>query len=132
MPKIRINAGSLPLETLDALFRTLPVDMTLVDPDGRVAWFSQGSHRIFPRSPSIIGRDVRNCHPKESVERVVAILESFKSGTRDHEAFWIQLKDRFIHIEYFALRDPKGQLPRRLGGEPGSDGKAATYGEKSA
>jgi len=102
------NTGSLPNEVMAALFSTLPVDMTWVDADDKVRWFSDSPHRIFPRSPAIVGRDVRNCHPGASVGRVVSIIESFRSGSKNREAFWIQMGERFIHIEYFALRSPDG------------------------
>ncbi len=108
--ELRTESGTLSFEVLESLFRALPVDITFVNAAGKVAWFSNGPHRIFPRSPSIIGRDVRNCHPKESVERVVAILEDFRAGRRERAEFWILHRGRFIHIEYFALRDPKGRF----------------------
>lgn len=103
------RTGSLPPEVLGAMFAALPVDMTYVDADDRVRWFSDSPHRVFPRSPSVIGRDVRNCHPGASVGRVTALLEAFRRGDKDSEAFWITMKGRFIHIEYFALRDPGGR-----------------------
>lgn len=102
------RTGSLPPEILSALFSTIHLDMTWVDENDKVRWFSDSPRRIFPRSPSIIGRDVRNCHPGASVGRVVAILEDFKAGKKDREAFWLNMKGRFIHIEYFALRSPEG------------------------
>ena len=102
------KTGSLPNEVMAAMFSALPVDMTWVDADDKVRWFSDSPHRIFPRSPAIVGRDVRNCHPGASVGRVVSIIESFKSGSKDREAFWITMGGRFIHIEYFALRSPEG------------------------
>ncbi|PKL24215.1 MAG: hypothetical protein CVV47_10725 [Spirochaetae bacterium HGW-Spirochaetae-3] len=103
------RTGSIPGEALAAMFAALPVDMTYVDANDEVRWFSDSPHRIFPRSPAIIGRDVRNCHPGASVGRVVAIVDAFRRGEKDREAFWITMKDRFIHIEYFALRGPGGE-----------------------
>jgi len=107
-PGYSSRTGSLAPETLSALFAALPVDMTFVDADDRVRWFSDSPHRVFPRSPAVLGRDVRNCHPGASVGRVVALLEAFKRGDKDREAFWITMRGRFIHIEYFALRAPDG------------------------
>ncbi|MBU0927872.1 MAG: PAS domain-containing protein [Spirochaetes bacterium] len=102
------RTGALPSAVLSAMFSTLPVDMTYVDGNDKVRWFSDSPSRIFPRSPEILGRDVRNCHPGRSVGRVVAILDSFRRGEKEREAFWISMKGRFIHIEYFALRGPDG------------------------
>lgn len=127
---VPLETGALPVETLGALFRALPVDLSFVDSNDRLAWFSDGPHRIFPRSPSSLGRDVRNCHPKESVDRVVAILDSFKQGRKNSEAFWIQRKGRFIHIEYFALRDPGGRYLGTLEVSQDLTEKRALSGEK--
>lgn len=128
--ELRVDAGTLSLDVLESIFRSLPVDMTFVNPAGRVAWFSNGPHRIFPRSPSIIGRDVRNCHPRESVDRVVAILEDFRSGRKERAAFWILHRGRFIHIEYLALRDPKGRFLGTLEVSQDLTEKRALEGEK--
>ncbi|HBL72177.1 MAG TPA: hypothetical protein DD409_04455 [Bacteroidales bacterium] len=86
----------------------MPVDITFVDENDEVRYFSGAKHRIFARSKAIIGRTVQNCHPKESVHIVNAIVEAFKAGEKDHADFWIPIRDRFIHIRYFALRDANG------------------------
>jgi Uncharacterized conserved protein len=105
---VPLNAGSLPAAIIDSILRDLPVDITFVDAHDHVAYFSNGERRIFPRSPAIIGRDVRNCHPAKSVDKVIAIIEAFKKGERDREDFWLELKGRFIRIEYRAIRDGTG------------------------
>ena len=125
-----LDAGALSLNSLAALFKSLPLDLTFVDTAGRVAWFSNGPHRCFPRSPSVIGRDVRNCHPRESVGRVLSILEDFRRGKREREAFWIVHRGRFIHIEYFALRDPGGRFLGTLEVSQDLTEKRALEGEK--
>lgn len=124
------RTGALSHELLAALFAAAPVDMTVVDADDKVAWFTDSPHRIFPRSPAIVGRDVRNCHPGASVGRVVAILEAFKAGRKDSEAFWIEMKGRFISIEYFALRAPDGRYLGTLEVSQDLSGKRALTGEK--
>jgi len=105
---LSLDAGALPLGALDALLKALPVDLTFVDADDKVAWFSNGPERIFPRSPSVIGRDVRNCHPRASLDRVMGIIGAFRSGSRDSEQFWIEHRGRFVHIRYVAVRDRAG------------------------
>lgn len=104
---IRLDCGVLSGEMLNLMLTNLPVDLTLVGADDRVLYFSQGKERIFPRSPGIIGREVRNCHPPQSVHIVEEILGKFRSGERDAAEFWLELGGRFIHIRYFALRDAK-------------------------
>ncbi|MEE4116987.1 MAG: DUF438 domain-containing protein [Marinilabiliaceae bacterium] len=106
---IQLPSGSFTSKEIMAILNTLPVDMTFVDKDDKVKYFSQGSHRIFARSRSIINRDVRLCHPPGSVDIVEKILEDFKSGKSSHAPFWIQMKGRFILIEYYALRDENGE-----------------------
>jgi DUF438 domain-containing protein len=80
-----------------------------VDKEDRVKFFTQGKERIFARSRAILGRTVQQCHPPSSVHVVEKILDDFKSGREDHAAFWINMKDQFILIEYFALRDKDAQ-----------------------
>ncbi len=106
---VQLPSGRLSATELLAILNTLPVDMTFVDKNDRVKYFSQGPHRIFTRSRSIINRDVRLCHPPASVHIVEKILEDFKSGKATHAPFWIQMRGKFIYIEYFALRDENGE-----------------------
>ncbi|MDP2114427.1 MAG: PAS domain-containing protein, partial [Bacteroidota bacterium] len=84
-------------------------DITFVDKNDKVKFFSLGADRIFNRNRAIIGRDVRMCHPPSSVHVVDQILEDFKSGKETSAAFWINMQGRFIYIEYFALRGKEGE-----------------------
>ncbi|MDT8402259.1 MAG: DUF438 domain-containing protein [Bacteroidales bacterium] len=106
---IQLPSGSFTAGEIMAILNTIPVDMTFVDKNDRVKYFTQGPHRIFARSRSIINRDVRLCHPPGSVHIVEKILEDFKSGKASHAPFWIQMKGKFILIEYYALRDENGE-----------------------
>lgn len=106
---IQLPTGRFSLPELTALLGTVPIDMTFVDKDDKVRWFSHGKHRIFSRSRAILGRDVRHCHPPASVHIVEQILTDFKSGKAERAPFWINMKGRFIHIEYFALRGENGE-----------------------
>lgn len=104
----KTETGSLDVEDLLMIFNTMPVDITFVDENNKVRFYSDSRDRIFPRSPAVVGRNVEKCHPPASVHVVNEIVESFRSGIKDKAAFWINLKDRKILIQYFALRDPKG------------------------
>ncbi len=97
--------GSLNLDQLKAIFTTLPLDLTFVDVDDRVRFFSEGPERIFMRPKAVIGRKVQHCHPPGSVHVVDQILDDFKAGRQDVAEFWITLRGRFVHIRYFAVRD---------------------------
>ncbi|MGD1815806.1 MAG: DUF438 domain-containing protein [Pleomorphochaeta sp.] len=100
---IDLSVGKLSVSQIDLMLKTLPIDITFVDENDKVRYFSQGKERIFPRSPGIIGRDVQNCHPPKSVHIVQKIVDEFKAGKRDLAEFWIQMNDKFIHIRYFPL-----------------------------
>ncbi len=103
--RIQLPSGSLSVEELTVLLNTIPFDITFVDKNDKVKYFSQGAERIFTRSRAIIGRDVQMCHPPSSVHIVDRILDDFKSGKQDKASFWIQMNGQFIMIEYFAMRD---------------------------
>ncbi len=111
---IMLATGNLSLEQLTAIFSTLPVDLTFVDADDRVAFFSEGPDRIFTRSRAIIGRKVQHCHPPRSVDVVDRILTDFREGRQNVAEFWIDLQGRFVHICYFAVRDPQGRYAGTL------------------
>jgi hypothetical protein len=106
---VHLPSGSFAAKEIMAILNTVPFDMTFVDKDDKVKYFTQGKERIFARSRSIINRDVRLCHPPGSVHIIEKILEDFKSGRASHAPFWIQMQGKFIHIEYFALRDENGE-----------------------
>ncbi len=106
--RIQMPSGSFSLEELVKVFNTLPVDITFVDKDDKVKFFSQNADRIFTRSRAIINRDVRYCHPPASVHIVDKIVDDFRSGRQSHAPFWIQMRGKFIYIQYFALRDDEG------------------------
>jgi len=97
--------GALELSQLRAIFCTLPVDLTFVDNEDRVRFFSEGPERIFMRPKAVIGRKVQHCHPPSSVHVVDRILSDFKAGRQDVAEFWIDIRGRFVHVRYFAVRD---------------------------
>ena len=105
---IQLSTGSFNLAEMESLFKTLPIDLTFVDENDKVKFFSLGPDRVFNRNRAILGRDVRNCHPPSSVDIVDQILSDFKSGKENSAAFWINFKEKFIYIEYFALRGKSG------------------------
>lgn len=107
--KTDLQTGLLEVQEIIMLFKHLPVDITYVDAQDKVRFYSDPPHRIFPRSKAVIGRDVRNCHPPESVHMVEEIIQAFREGRKHDANFWITMKDRKIMIQYFALRDEAGK-----------------------
>src|SRR5690554_691637 len=103
---IRLSSGAFNINELEALFQYLPVDITFVDANDKVSFFSHSPNRVFERNRSIIGRDVRMCHPPGSVHIVEQIIDDFKSGKENKAVFWMSnFMGRFIYIEYSAVRD---------------------------
>lgn len=106
---INLGTGSLSVEQMILLFNHLPVDITFVDENNKVCFFSNPPKRIFPRTVAIIGREVHNCHPPESVHVVEQIVDAFRSGKKNDASFWIRMKGQVILIQYFALRNAEGK-----------------------
>jgi hypothetical protein len=107
--QIMMPTGNVSLEQLNAVLSILPIHLTFVDAEDKVAFFSEGPERVFPRSKAIIGRKVQNCHPPRSVETVERILADFREHREDVAEFWIEFQGKFIHIRYFAVRDAAGK-----------------------
>lgn len=106
---IKFETGFLSTKELLNILNTLPFDITFIDKDDVVKYFSQGKERIFARTKAVIGRKVQNCHPPASVHIVEKMLSDFKSGKKDHEDFWIRMGNLYVYIRYFAVRDEKGE-----------------------
>ncbi|HAL73850.1 MAG TPA: PAS domain S-box protein [Clostridiales bacterium] len=104
-----LPSGVLKLQEMIGMLNTLPFDITFVDKDDTVKYFSEGKDRIFARPRTIIGRKVSNCHPPASVHIVEKIVDDFKSGRKDHEDFWIKMGPRYVFIRYFAVRGETGE-----------------------
>jgi hypothetical protein len=101
---LELKTGGLTLEEVNLVLGALPIDFQYVDEHDRVRFYSEG-HRIFARSPGVIGRKVQNCHPPASVHKVQQIIDAFRDGSKDTAEFWIDVQGRFLHIRYFAVRD---------------------------
>ena len=107
---VDLKTGSLLPDQIRWMMNHLPVDVTYVDENNKVVYYSTPKKRIFPRTLAVIGRDVRNCHPRESVDVVERIVEAFRNGEKDHADFWIRMKGEVVYIRYFAIRDEEGKF----------------------
>jgi hypothetical protein len=128
--RIQLPSGSFTPTELDAILNSIPFDLTFVDADDKVRYFTQGRERIFSRNRAILGRSVQMCHPPSSVHIVDQILNDFKSGKETAAPFWINMKGRFIHIEYFALHDKDGKYLGTLEVSQDLTSKRALGGEQ--
>ena len=107
--ELPLDVGRLDAWQINSMLKKLPVDITYVDAQDTVRYYSQGMERIFPRSPAVVGRQVQNCHPPKSVHIVEKILQSFRSREKDVAEFWLTLNERFIHIRYFPMYSEAGE-----------------------
>lgn len=105
-----VTTGKLSLEQINLIYKHLPIDISYVDENELVRFYSDTDHRVFPRSKNIIGRDVKNCHPRTSVHLVEEIIAKFRSGEQDSVDFWINKPGVFIYIYYVAVRDSEGRF----------------------
>jgi len=108
--EIKFDAGTLVPEEINAILNTIPLDMTFVDKNDKVKYFTQGKERVFDRPLTIIGREVSMCHPPSSVHIVEQIVSDLRSGKKDHEDFWIKMGPMFVYIRYYAVRNKKGEF----------------------
>ena len=107
--------GKLTENVLEVLLETIPIEFSIVDQNDKVLAWNKHETRIFKRPSGIVGRDVRNCHPKKSLDKVETILQEMKAGSREKARFWIDLpigpddEKQKVLIEYYALRDSDGK-----------------------
>jgi len=107
--------GKLSEGILDSFLETIPIEFSVLDHNDQVIAWNRHKTRIFKRPDSVLGKNVRDCHPKKSINKVEQIIQEMKSQRRDKARFWIDLpteksnKKRKVLIEYFAIRNEKGQ-----------------------
>ena len=99
----------LSFEALETILDTLPVEMSFVDSNDTVRYYSKGDDRIFRRTPAVMGKKVQDCHPQKSLYKVEQVVSELKAGKRDVAEFWIDLKGRKIYIRYFPVRNKQGK-----------------------
>ncbi|MHA1307336.1 MAG: PAS domain-containing protein, partial [Candidatus Heimdallarchaeota archaeon] len=106
---VEFDTGPIPINFIEPILNSLPVDITFVDHEDKVRYFSKGDERLFIRAKAIIGRSVINCHPSKSYEIVERILTDFREGKRKSAEFWIDLAGKKIYIRYFAVHNKEGK-----------------------
>lgn len=108
--ELKVSEGSLTLDQINLIFKNMPVDLSYVDENEIMKFYTDTAHRVFPRSKGVIGRDVKNCHPRESVATVERIINAFRNKEQNQAEFWIQMKGKFIYILYTAIYDESGNF----------------------
>ena len=107
---LEVATGQMTLEQINLVYKHMPVDFSYVDENEIVRFYTDTDHRVFPRSKNVIGRDVKNCHPRTSVHLVEEIVEKFRRGEQNEVDFWINKPGLFIYIYYVAVRDEEGRF----------------------
>jgi len=107
---LEVSRGQLTLEQINLIFKHLKIDLSFIDENEIVRFYTDTKHRIFPRSPGVIGREVQNCHPKESLDKVMGVINEFREGVQDEAEFWIDTGEKFIYINFTAVRDDEGNF----------------------
>ena len=108
--KLDVTTGKLSLEQINLIYKHLPFDISFVDENELVCFYSDTEHRIFPRSKNVIGREVMNCHPKKSAHIVREVIDKLKSGEQEKAEFWINKPGVFLYIVYVAVKDEQGRF----------------------
>lgn len=106
---LQMKTGKMTLELVNLMLTHLPLDLSFIDENDNVLYYSDVPERLFPRSPGVIGRNVKNCHPPKSQHIVMKILDAFKKGTKGVAEFWLEIGGKFIYIRYYAVRDKDGK-----------------------
>ncbi len=128
--------GTVSAEVLEAMLETIPMEFSVVDAKDEVLAWNKHETRIFKRPEAVVGRNVRDCHPKSSLNKVEAILSEMKAGTRDSARFWIDLpigeekQKQKVLIEYYALRTKDGEYLGCMECSQNVSGIQALSGEK--
>jgi hypothetical protein len=107
--RIAFPSGDISPAELMHVLNALPVDITYIDADDRVRYFTENAHKVFARPRAVLGRTVQHCHPPQSVDKVEAILSAFKNGSRNSADFWLEMGGRFLYIRFFAVNDALGR-----------------------
>ena len=106
---IAFETGNLSPKEIEAIFETLPLEITFVDANDTVRYYSKVKDRIFPRTKAIIGRKVQQCHPLKSIHMVNRVIDDLRKRRRQSADFWIDMQGKKIYIRYFPVRNEKGE-----------------------
>lgn len=105
---LEFETGSLKIKEALQIFRTLDAELTFIDKDDFVRYYSEGKDKIFPRPKSCLNRDVASCHPPKVVPMVKSLLDDFKNKKRDRLVVCRDIKGKKILVKYLAVYDEAG------------------------
>ncbi len=107
---IEFEYGYLNSEEIQAIFDTLPFEVTYIDIEKRTRFFNNPEDmRLFVRTKTILGRPVKLCHPPKSEELVEQVIEKLQNGEKKVD-FWINFMGRTVYISFVPVRNKQGEL----------------------
>ena len=106
--KLQFPTGELSMEQLTGILQLLPVDITFIDKDDVVRFFTNEG-QVFTRPLSALGRDVMNCHPPEIIPVVRNLIADFKAKKRTQMIVHRYIRERPIRVQYQAMYDAAGE-----------------------
>lgn len=109
MENIKLDGGHLSLEQLNAIFRTIPQEMDVLDENDRVVWSSMNEKRLFKRTEKVIGKTVFEVHPGHSQKHVKEVLDQMHAGKRKNISIMITKKKQPINISFYSLHNEHGK-----------------------
>lgn len=106
--QIRLSTGSFNSAQLEAVLEALPLDLTFVDADDTVRYFSHAKSRMIPRATSSLGLSVTAGYPAEYQSTVRKVLEEFRAGERNDYELRMHDGGRPQIVRFVALRSAEG------------------------
>lgn len=109
MDNINLDGGHLSLEQLNAIFRTIPQEMDVLDENDRIVWSSMNKNRLFKRTEKDIGKTVFEVHPDHSQRHVKEVLNQMHAGNRKNISIMITKDEQPINISFYSLHNEDGK-----------------------
>ena len=109
MDNINLDGGHLSLEQLNAIFRTIPQEMDVLDENDRIVWSSMNKNRLFKRTEKDIGKTVFEVHPGHSQRHVKEVLNQMHAGNRKNISIMITKDEQPINISFYSLHNEDGK-----------------------
>ncbi len=103
------STGFLSKEEIEAIFESLPLEITYADENDRVRFFTKSKFsRGFVRTKTILGRRLLFCHPPRLEGMVKVNVERLKKGEVFRE-YWTKQGDKIIRVLVVAVRNKSGR-----------------------
>ena len=106
--KVRFSTGEISCRELEAVLNLLPVDITYIDKDEMLRFFSNPG-QVFARPRLALGSKVYNCHPANIVPIIEQLVADFKAKRRNRMEIYRYIKGKPIGVRYLAVYDEDGE-----------------------